>query len=95
MLPKCKYDRGKSTHPSKSSTLDLLKEIMKFLSTCMERPHISDKYDADPSITADIPISPQQPQGNPHVLSRRVRVRLIVMTVPWSWASVFNITVQC
>lgn len=95
MLPKFKCDRGKSTHPFRSSTLGLLKEIMKFLSTCMGRPHVSDKYDANPAITADIPISPQQPQGHPHVLSHRVSLRLVVMPVPWSWAAVFNITVQC
>lgn len=51
MLPKFKYGREKrSTHKCKRSTLDLLKEITKFLSPCLGGPHISDKYDSMPSL---------------------------------------------
>lgn len=56
---------AKSTHNLK--ILDLLKEMLKFLNTYLERPQISDKYESNPAITVDIPIPPQKPKGNPHV----------------------------
>ena len=59
--------KKESIHNFKISTLDLLKERLKFLSTCLERPQISDKYDSNPAITFDIPIPPKVPQGNPYM----------------------------
>lgn len=82
MLPKFKYDRGrKTTHNVKSSILGFLKEMVKSLSPCLERPHMADTSDAKPAITADVPIPPQWPQGNPRVFSDGVSLGLILMTV--------------
>lgn len=55
--------------------------MVKSLSTCLERPRMADTSDAKPAITADIPIPPQWPQGNPQVFSDGVSLGLILTTV--------------